>query len=63
LIILDDEDGFLYIDVLLNKLPESYSIRPVQIKLPVPIYGEDFLTRSCVLCKDPQREYKDKIAS
>ena len=60
--LLEDEEGFIYIDVLLNKLPDEYSMRPVQIKLPNPIYGETFLTRSCILCKDPQREYKDKIA-
>jgi len=61
--LLDTEDGFVYLDVILNKLPQEHSIRPVQIKLPVPIHGEDFNTRACILCKDPQREYKDKIQS
>ena len=30
-------------------------------KLPVPIYGEKYFTKYCVIAKDPSREYKDKI--
>jgi len=60
--LLDSDDGFIYIEVALNKLPDEYSMRPVQIKLPVPIYSDDFMTRCCIVSKDPQRDYKNKIA-
>jgi len=60
--LLDSDDGFIYIEVVLNKLPDEYSMRPVQIKLPVPIYSDDFMTRACIVSKDPQRDYKNKIA-
>lgn len=29
--LLDSEDGFLYLDVIVNKLPDEHSIRPVQM--------------------------------
>lgn len=36
---LFENEGFIYLEIVLAKLPEEYSIRPVQIPLPVPIYG------------------------
>jgi len=33
------QDGFIYLELDLSKVPDSYSIRPVQIELPHPIYS------------------------
>lgn len=46
---------------MLAVVPEEYSIKPVQIPLPVPIYSEQFNTRSAIFVTDPQREYKDRL--
>jgi len=60
--LLDMGDDFLYLEVILNQVPTEYSIRPIQIKLPVPIYGPEFQSRFCIFSTDPQRKLKDKIA-
>jgi hypothetical protein len=36
---LFSEDGFIYLELDFSKVPENYSIRPVQIELPHPIYS------------------------
>lgn len=58
---LDIGDDFIYVEIVLSKVPEQYSIRPIQISLPVPIYSESLNSRFCIFTKDPQREFKDKI--
>ncbi|EGR27405.1 hypothetical protein IMG5_195870 [Ichthyophthirius multifiliis] len=59
--LLDLQDDFIYIEIILSQIPENYSIRPLQISLPVPIYGKNYNTRFCIFSKDPQRDYKEKI--
>lgn len=59
--LLDQDDDFIYIEIVLSKVPEEFSIRPLQIALPVPIYGAEQGTKFCIFTKDPQREYKDKV--
>lgn len=59
--LLEDDDEFLYLEITLNKLPEEFTIRPYQIKLPVPIYGEKYFNKHCVIVKNPQRDFEDKI--
>jgi ribosome biogenesis protein UTP30 len=58
---LFENEGFVYLEVVLAVVPEEYSIKPVQIPLPVPIYSEQFNTRSAIFVTDPQREYKDRL--
>lgn len=58
---LFENEGFVYLEIVMGRLPEEHSIRPVQIPLPVPIYGEQFNTRSLIFVADPSRDYKDKI--
>lgn len=36
---LFSEDGFIYLEMDLSRVPENYSIRPIQIELPHPIYS------------------------
>jgi ribosome biogenesis protein UTP30 len=59
--LLDNDEDFIYLEIVLSEVPARYSIRPVQIKLPEPIYGPQFQSRFCVFSTDPQRAYKDKI--
>lgn len=58
---LFEEEGFVYLEIVMGRLPTDYSIRPVQISLPTPIYSADYNTRSVIFVADPQRSYKDKI--
>ena len=68
------EDGFFYIEVTMNRLPEGYSIRPVAMyanlcskpskiarKLPNAIYSTEYFSKHCIFVRAPQREFKDKI--
>jgi ribosome biogenesis protein UTP30 len=59
--LLDSNDDFIYLEIILSEVPTQYSIRPLQIKLPVPIYSPENQSRFCVFSRDPQREFKDKI--
>ena len=36
----DSEEGFLYLEIVLSEVPAEYSIRPIQISLPFPIYSK-----------------------
>jgi hypothetical protein len=53
------DDGFLYIEFDMSKVPTHYSIKPIQIPLPHPIYNSD--SRFTIFVSDPEREYTDKI--
>jgi len=46
-------DGFIYLEVDLSIVPEHYSIRPVQIPLPYPIYSEEYHSRFTILVSNP----------
>jgi len=72
--LLDNDEDFIYLEIVLSEVPAKYSIRPVQMyfpyivkflifisKLPEPIYGPQYQSRFCVISTDPQRAYKDKI--
>lgn len=59
--LLDSGDDFIYLEIILSEVPTQYSIRPLQIKLPTPIYTPENQSRFCVFSRDPQRAYKDKI--
>jgi hypothetical protein len=47
------DDGFIYLELDLDQIPEHYSIKPVQIPLPFPIYSEDFNSRLTIFSCDP----------
>lgn len=59
--LLETEDGFLYIEVTLNQLPETYTMRPYQISLPSAIYSEEYFSKFCIFVRNPERDYQDKI--
>lgn len=54
-------DDFIYLEIVMSQVPEKYSIRPIQIPLPTPIYGPEHQSKFCIFSRDPQRAYKDKI--
>ncbi|KAJ3023366.1 hypothetical protein HKX48_003477 [Thoreauomyces humboldtii] len=57
-----DEDSVLnfHIQVTTKRMPEKLQVNPVRIHLPNPLYtGADV----CLITKDPQREYKDLLAT
>jgi hypothetical protein len=43
-----------------SKVPENYSIRPVQVSLPHPIYKQES-SRFTIFSCDPEKEFTDKI--
>ena len=45
----------------LAKVPQNYSIRPVQIELPHPIYSEKYNSRFTIFTTDPESNYTEKI--
>lgn len=47
----------------MTEVPQNPSPKPIQIKLPHSIYGENYDSRVCIFVKDPAREFKDKIQS
>lgn len=59
--LLETEDGFVYIEITLNKLPETFSLRPFQIALPKPIYSSEYFSKFCIFARDPARDLEDKI--
>lgn len=59
--LLDTGDDFIYLEIVMSQVPTQYSIKPIQIKLPVPIYGQQFQSRFAIFSTDPQRAFKDKI--
>ncbi len=58
---LFSEDGFIYLELDLAKVPQNYSIRPVQIELPHPIYSEKYNSRFTIFTTDPESNYTEKI--
>ncbi|CAD8048444.1 unnamed protein product [Paramecium primaurelia] len=59
--ILDIKDDFIYLEIVLNKLPIKYSLRPVQIQLPNAIYNQEMNSKFCIISTNPQRQFKDQI--
>jgi ribosome biogenesis protein UTP30 len=43
------------------EVPEHYSVRPIQIQLPVPIYSEKYNSRFAVFTSDPESDFTAKI--
>ena len=48
-------------NVLLSEVPTIMTPKPQRIDLPHAIYSKDYDTRACLIVKDPEREFKDKI--
>jgi hypothetical protein len=40
------------VEVDLARIPEEYSIRPIQIELPFPIYSAEFKSRYTIIASD-----------
>jgi hypothetical protein len=45
----------------LSELPTEYSVRPIQIPLPFPIYRPEFNSRYSIICTDPANDFTEKI--
>jgi len=60
--LLEDDNDFIYIEVILAEVPTKHAVRPIQIPLPNAIYSEEYLSRACIFVKDEQRVFKDLIA-
>jgi len=56
---LRKEDEFFYLNFVFSKLPVSYSIKPVPIKIPSSLYGDNFASKVCIFVKDPKSDFKD----
>lgn len=59
--LLEEDDKFITVNILLSEVPSKYSPKPLQIPIPHPIYGPKYETRACMFIKDPEREFLDKI--
>jgi hypothetical protein len=46
-------EAFIYLEVDLSEVPEHYSVRPIQVPLPCPIYSDKYNSRFAVFTKDP----------
>ena len=57
----DSSDGFIYLEVDMAELPEKHSVRPIQIPLPHPIYGEEYNSRFAVFSMDPESDYAEVV--
>jgi hypothetical protein len=47
-------EGFIYVEIDMAEVPEHYSIRPIQIELPVPIYTDKYNSRFAIFSSDPE---------
>lgn len=56
---LRKEDEFFYMNFVFSKLPSSYSMRPIAIKIPSSIYGEGFASKVCIIVSDPKADFKE----
>ena len=56
------EQGFIYLEVDMGRIPEDHSVRPVQIELPHPIYSPQFNSRYTIIVEDPEETFTDKLA-
>ncbi|KAM3127288.1 hypothetical protein pb186bvf_020617 [Paramecium bursaria] len=59
--ILDIGDDFIYLEIVLSKVPLQYSIRPIGIEIPNPLYSQQMNSKFCIISNNPQRTLKDKI--
>lgn len=59
--LLEQEDKFINVNILMAQVPNKYSPKPISIPIPNPIYGPKYETRACMFVKDPERDFKDKI--
>ena len=59
--LLADENEPILATITMSQVPEKSSPKPLQIKLPSPIYTSEDAHRVCMIVKDPQREIKDLI--
>ena len=48
-------------EVDLAEVPEHYSVRPIQIPLPVPIYNEKYNSRFAIFTMDPETDFTNFI--
>lgn len=55
------EDGYVYLELDMARVPSTYSIRPVQVELPVPIYSEKYNSRFTIISTDPETAFTEKI--
>ena len=58
-ILSSEEDEFFYINLVFDRLPSKFSVRPVNITIPNQIYGKKFNSRVCLFVKDPKSDFKD----
>lgn len=56
------EEGFIYLEIDVSRVPEEHSVKPTQIKLPKPIYSKEMNSRMTIISTDPQADFTDKIA-
>lgn len=59
--LLEVEDKFINVSILLSQVPLKYSPKPFGIELPNPIYGPKYSTRAMMFVKDPVDDFKEKI--
>jgi ribosome biogenesis protein UTP30 len=58
---MQEDGGFIYVNVCMSEVPLIATPRPHQVELPHPIYGPDFSTRAVLFVKDPEEDFKEKI--
>ena len=49
---LSGKHEILYLNVDVSRVPEEHSVRPIQIKLPFPIFSSDAKSRYTVFTSD-----------
>lgn len=59
--LLQDDDKFITVNILLSEVPTKYSPKPLRITIPHPIYGPKYDTRACLFVPDLERKFLDKI--
>lgn len=59
--LLEQEDKFINVTILLSQVPKKYSPKPLGIELPHPIYGPKYDTRAMMFVKDPETKFKERI--
>jgi ribosome biogenesis protein UTP30 len=58
-LLADEKEEFIYLNFIFSKLPYKYSVRPVSIPVPTPLYGPQFNTTVCLFVKDPRSDFKE----
>lgn len=59
--LLEQEDKFISVNILMTQVPKKYSPKPISIPIPNPIYGPKYDTRALMFVKDPETAFKSKI--